>query len=315
MELRKLEPFIVANHGLVTIESARLAGISDAAWYRACASGQVDLLHPGVARVLGAPATHVQRIAAAVLAAGPGAMASHRSAVSLWDLPRPEGDPVDISLVGRTRRGSLDGVVLHRPRDHVDLDPTRRYNVATSKLLRALTDLGAVDPAGVHPAVGHVVTNGIASPAALRWALEAHSRHGRHGVRALRDALDDWLFDGVALDSELERKMKRLAKRYRLPPMMFHAVIAGYEVDFLIIGTPIVLECDGWEFHDKRRHKFESDRIRGTELTAAGYVVVHFTWTMLTRQPQWVATKVIEAVRRWSPHLLPTSGQQSLRIS
>jgi very-short-patch-repair endonuclease len=254
---------------------------------------------------LGAPASQRQRIAAAVLAAGSGAMASHRSAIALWDVPRPEDDPVDVTLLARTRRGALEGVLLHRPRDHVDLEPTRRGSICTSKLLRSLTDLGAVDPSGVHGAVGHVVTNGVASPAALRWALEVHSRRGRGGVGALRAALDDWLFDGNALDSELERRMKRLAKRYCLPPMIHHAVICGHEVDFHIAGTPIVLECDGWEWHDKRRLKFERDRFRGVELTAAGYITVRFTWTMLTRQPQWVATKVIEAVRQWAPHLVP----------
>jgi very-short-patch-repair endonuclease len=305
VELRKLEPFILANHGLITREAVRRAGISDAAWYRACADGRVELLHPGVARVLGAPATQQQRIAAAVLAARPGAMASHRSAIALWNLPRPEGDEVDVTLPGRGRRSRLEGVVVHRPRDLIDLTPMRRHNIATTGLLRSLTDVGAVDPGGVHAAVGHVVTNGIASPAALRWALEVHARRGRPGIQALRTALDDWLFDGGALDSELERRMKRLAKRHHLPPMIHHAVICGHEVDFHIVGTPIVLECDGWEWHDKRRVKFENDRFRGVELTAAGYITVHFTWTMLTRQPQWVATKVIEAVRRWAPHLVP----------
>ena len=115
---------------------------------------------------------------------------------------------------------------------------------------------------------------------------------------AMRSA--DWLADGKLLDSELERRMKRLAKRYRLPAMRFHALILGFEVDFWVIDTPIVLECDSWEFHDKRRRKFEYDRQRNAELTAAGYIVVHFTWTMLTRQPQWVATIVRDAVARWS---------------
>jgi very-short-patch-repair endonuclease len=240
-------------------------------------------------------------------------MASHRSALLLWGVPRSDDDPVDVTLPARTRRSRLRGVMIHRPRDLVDLAPTRRHNVRTSKLLRALCDLGAVDPAGVHPAVGYVVTNGVASPAALRWALESHARRGRPGMRALRGALDDWLFDGTALDSELERRMKRLAKRFRLPPMVFHAVIDGYEVDFLIEGTPIVLECDSWEFHDKRRHKFERDRRRRVDLTAAGWVVVPFTWRMLTRHPQWVATRVVEAVRRWAPHVLRDTGSHPLR--
>ncbi|HET9665841.1 MAG TPA: hypothetical protein VFP09_03770, partial [Desertimonas sp.] len=147
------------------------------------------------------------------LAAGPGAMASHRSAALLWNLPRPDGETVDVTLPERNRRSRLEGVVIHRPRDLVDLTPTRRHRITTTGLLRSRADIGAVDPTGVHQAVGHVVTNGIASPAALRWALESHARRGRPGIRALRAALDDWLFDGAALDSELERRMKRLGER------------------------------------------------------------------------------------------------------
>jgi hypothetical protein len=61
-----------------------------------------------------------------------------------------------------------------------------------------------------------------------------------------------------------------------------------------------VLECGGWEFHDKRRRKFEDDRRRRAELTVAGYIVVHFMWTMLKRQPQWVAATIRGAISRWS---------------
>jgi very-short-patch-repair endonuclease len=72
-------------------------------------------------------------------------------------------------------------------------------------------------------------------------------------------ALDSWVIDGHVLDSKLEVLMKRLVKRHRLPPMQFHAVILGYEVDFWVIDPPIVLECDSWEFHDKRRDRYERD--------------------------------------------------------
>jgi len=82
---------------------------------------------------------------------------------------------------------------------------------------------------------------------------------------------------GHAIDSDLERRMHRLTKRFGLPRMIHHAVVLGYEVDFLIEGT------------------------REAELTTAGYVVVRFTYTMLTRQPQWVASMVHSAFRRWSP--------------
>ena len=102
MNLELLELFADEHHGLVTRDAARRAGMSTAAWYRALASGRLIAVHPNVARLPGAPQTRHQRIAAAVLAAGPGAMASHRSAAFLWDIPRPEDDPVEIITVGRT---------------------------------------------------------------------------------------------------------------------------------------------------------------------------------------------------------------------
>ena len=68
---------------------------------------------------------------------------------------------------------------------------------------------------------------------------------------AFRRALDEWVIDGKAVNSKLESAMRRLFQRYGLPPYEFHAIAGPYEVDFRIVGTPIVLECDGWEFHAK----------------------------------------------------------------
>ena len=56
--------------------------------------------------MFGAEATPKQTICAAVLAAGPGAMASHRSAAWLWGIPAEPTDPVDVLLPRRTREAS-----------------------------------------------------------------------------------------------------------------------------------------------------------------------------------------------------------------
>ncbi len=305
MKLQLLESFICAHHGLVTLDAVREAGLSKTTWNRALNDGRLTLIHPGVAGVVGSARTKEQSIAAAVLAAGPGAMASHRSAIFLWDIPRPTDDPPELILPRRSRQATLDGVVVHRPRDLRDLGAVMRRGIPTAKLLRALCDLGAVDPAGVHPAVGYVVTNRLASPNSIYTAIRMHGRRGRPGVPALRDALEDWMIDGKFLDSELERRMKRLVKHHKLPSIEFHPIICGYEIDFRVVGTAILLECDGWEFHDKQRHRFESDRRRRNELTAAGWIVVNFTWAMLTRQPQWVATIIGRALTNWSTLPVP----------
>jgi len=299
MKLAQLEQFALSNHGLVTIGAAQRAGISKATWHRATHDGTVQLIHPGVARIIGSPATTVQAIAAAVLAAGVGALASHRSAAFLWGIPRPQDDPPEIILPVRSRQATLAGVVVHRPRDRKDLSPVLRSSVRCCNILRLLCDLGAVDASAVRAAVGHVLFAGLAGPHALRTAINAHARFGRHGVPAFREALDEWLIDGKPADSLLETAMNALVLAYRLPPVEFHAMIGGHEVDFWIVGTPIVLECDGFATHGQDRAQFERDRVRDAELTALGYITIRFTYRKLTHDKSWVADKIRAALDRW----------------
>jgi very-short-patch-repair endonuclease len=81
--------------------------------------------------------------------------------------------------------------------------------------------------------------------------------------------------------------------------MTFHAIVIGYEVDFRVDDTPVVIECDSFEFHDRRRVDFERDRRKKADLAAAGHPVVPITWYQLTREPKWVVAKIWQAVRPW----------------
>ncbi|MET0144219.1 MAG: DUF559 domain-containing protein, partial [Ilumatobacteraceae bacterium] len=258
--------------------------MSKATWFRALGDGRLEAVAPGVARLPGTARTRSQQIAAAVLAA-PGSLASHRSAAHLWGIARPDDDPVEIIVPTRTRSPELDDVIVHRPRDMRDLEPVLKDGIRTTNVLRLLCDLGAVDPAAVPSAVGHVITARLASPVALRTAIDRHARRGRHGVPAFRDALDEWLIDGRPVDSVLETAMARLFERYRLPPFEFHPRIAGMVVDFRIVGTPIVLECDGWEYHAKTRAQQETDALRDSRLAEDGHVCVRFTYHQVVRRP------------------------------
>ena len=86
--------------------------------------------------------------------------------------------------------------------------------------------------------------------------------------------------------------------------MTFHAVLCGFEVDFLIDGSSIVLECDGWDSHGRDRRQFERDRVRDATLAAAGYVTLRFTYRQVMRRPRQVAERIRAVVRRWAPSLL-----------
>ena len=302
MEMLTLETFAAEHHGLITRTAAEQRGMSKASWFRALADRRLEQVHPGVARLPGTPRTKEQLIAAAVLGV-PGSLASHRSAARLWGIPRPDGDPVEVIVPERGRSPELDGVLVHRPRDRKDLVPVLKVNIRTCNVLRLLCDLGAVDEASVGAAVGHVVTARLASPVALRNAIDRHSRRGRHGVPAFRAALEEWLIDGRPVDSVLEPAMRKLFERYRLPPYEFHARIAGYEVDFWIVGTPVVLECDGWEFHAKTRAQQAADAARDADLSEHGYVTVRFTYHQIVRRPAEQARRILGIVHRWAPQL------------
>ena len=39
--------------------------------------------------------------------------------------------------------------------------------------------------------------------------------------------------------------MRRPCGKHHLPAVEFHPIVEGYEVDFRVVGTPVLLECDG----------------------------------------------------------------------
>ncbi len=292
-----LDNWLTAHHGVISKTEAARLGIGPGSWYRALERGQLELLHRNVARAIGSPRTPEQAIRAGVLAMGPSAVASHRSAARLWGFERRPDDPVDV-IVPRSVSRRMAGVVVHRPTDEVDLTTSLRAGIPCTNLLRTLVDLGAVT-GGVAATVESAVASGVVSPTVLRALLDRHARSGRAGVGALRRTLERWPLDHVP-DSVLEVAMARLLQRHGLPPAEFHPSIAGYVPDFRLIGTPILIECDGWEFHGMTRAQFERDRERDQALAAAGYVVVHLTWRQITKRASQTAARLRALVERWS---------------
>jgi predicted transcriptional regulator of viral defense system len=75
-----------AQHGLVAARDVVALGGSPAAVRHRLATGRWRAAGPGVYRIAGTPVTWRSHLLAAVLAGGPGAVASHRSAGALHGL-------------------------------------------------------------------------------------------------------------------------------------------------------------------------------------------------------------------------------------
>lgn len=304
MDLRLVEPFASRHHGVVTLHTALRVGISERTWERAHERGTVERMWPGVSRIVGSMPGRAQTLTGIVLAVGPNALVSHRTAAELWGIPRPDGDPVDVISPQRERHASMDGICVHRPVDRRDLRPVLRHGIPATNVLRTLCDLGAVDRRAVHDAVGHVLSTRLATLAAIDQAVARHSRRGRSGIGVLRQAIQAWTLDGKPADSMLELQMRSLFRRFKLPPFVFHPIVEGYEVDFQIAGSAILIECDGWSTHGLDRSRFHRDRERDAVHTNAGYVTLRFTYRHIVTEPRRTATTIRRAVTRWAPELV-----------
>lgn len=138
-------------------------------------------LHPGVYRIGPASGDWLERLRAALLAAGPSAAISHRAAFKLWGLDGIETELVELT-VPYEKAPVPDGVIRHRTRRRLPTTIVRGLPVTTVE--RTLLD--------VAPLVPHVVlAKGVDS--ALRLALTdptAISRvifeQGGRGVRGVR---------------------------------------------------------------------------------------------------------------------------------
>ena len=120
----------------------------------------------------------------------------------------------------------------------------------------------------------------------------------------MRDALDRWSLDDKPVDSDLEALMAEILETFGLPGAEFHAHVGGYEVDFWITDSNVVIECDGWSSHGVDHDQFEFDRIRDADLLAKGVITQRVTWRQMVRGPRSVARRIEATLAKWSPHAL-----------
>jgi len=187
MRLSDCDDWAQRHHGLITLHAS---GLDAGSWRRALDAGTLIEVHRHVARLPGSSATPMQAIHAAVLAGGPVAAASHRSAAMLWgllDFDLRAG--IHVTVSNRSRNPRLAGVYVHRPTDQRRLEPDRRHGISCTSVVRTLCDLGADEPALVQPALDAAVAARLVKSRELLDAVAQHGQRGRGGIPALRSAL------------------------------------------------------------------------------------------------------------------------------
>jgi very-short-patch-repair endonuclease len=277
---------------LITHRQLKAAGVSKDMITRRCRRGLLHRVHNHV-YLLGTsimlPGGHEL---AAVLAGGPRAVVSHRSAAGLWGLSPGSTDEVEVTVVGGRSR-SRPGLRAHR----VDsLDPRDRRlhrGIPVTSPARALLDYAAsAPPDELEHAIAEAYALKLVTDSQIHRTLERAPR--RPGAARLRAELDresgpQWT------QSEAERRMLQLIRAARLPPARTQVRIAGWPADFLWPEHKLIVEVDGYPFHSHRR-AFERDRRRDAAHVAAGYRVIRVTYRQLLEEPLAVAVVIARAI-------------------
>lgn len=226
---------------------------------------------------------------AALLAYGPGAVLSHRTAAVLWGIQRPRRWPVEVTAPGG-RQGieRRSGIWIHRCKFGPE-DITTKDRFPSTTVARTLFDLAEVVP--------YDSLKGPAEEAdrlkILRlWELEAVCERGR-GRRALKP-MRRLLVELQKPDegrSPLEIRFAGFVRDFRLPPPVQNADVLGHEVDALWPKAKLIAELDSWEHHSHRA-AFERDRARDPKLLIVGYRTIRVTHRRLDREPGKLADEI-----------------------
>jgi hypothetical protein len=285
--------------GVVSLAQLHGLGIGRSGVTRRVQGGRLRRVHRGVYAVGGAVLPREGRCLAAVMACGSGAVLSHVSAAVHWNLlqyepPRPE-------VTAPASRKGVPGIRLHRSHSLDAQDTSNHRGIPITTVHRTLLDIAARVPT-------HHLARALAQAERVqlydhRALLDVIKRsNGHRGTRTLSTAIAD---DPQFTRGELEALMSKLARDHGLPqPKSNHALDVpdhpGLEADFYFAEYGLVIETDGWETH-RTRHAFESDRAKDAALTAAGYIVVRFTWRQLRDDPDTVAERIKAILRPRGP--------------
>ncbi|KAA0023744.1 type IV toxin-antitoxin system AbiEi family antitoxin domain-containing protein [Antrihabitans cavernicola] len=289
MTPREIHRIMARQDGVISVEQALRAGMTNAAVQRRVSGGDWRRLRSGVYLRCDHAQTGGVDLRAAVLAAGEGAAACGPSAAwwhGLIDRPPRE---LWVTIPLRRSIARPAGVRIRRRDLHwSDLASHRGLQVTDLPLT-------VLEAAVVLPQGAALMDRALQRHTSLPILQATHERNiGRRGSAAATRLLTA---AGEGGASEAERLLHRLLRRGRLTGWAAHVRSCGYEIDVAFIAHRVAIEVDGWAWHH-RVDRFNSDRIRQNTLVNAGWRVLRFTWHQLHDSPTAVLDQIRAALSR-----------------
>ena len=282
--------------GLITVQQAHELGATRPMLRSRIRGRRLARLSPKVLRVAGAPSSWRQQVLAAVLEAGPGAVASHRTAAALWRFDGAVRGVVEVTVPRGRRPRRVEGT-LHTAHQLLGVDVDSRPLIPRTTPTRTLLDCAAVVPYAVlESMVDSSMRDGLVRDSYIRWRIS--QLPGRRGVRDIERILGP-AGPSKRAQSWLERRALRVFAAAGIPPPRVQVQMGKrggpYRVDFIWEEAGLVVEVLGHRTHSVRR-ALQSDAERRTRLELAGWVVREFTYEDVVERPDHVAAIVLASL-------------------
>jgi hypothetical protein len=297
-EERVVRQVATRQHGLVHRAQLLARGVTDAEVEWRTANGRLEAMHPGVYYLDCTPATWKTEVLAAVMAAGPDALASHRCAAVLWSLDAVHGRMLEIT-VPYLESPEPRGAIVHR---------TRRPNphatheaIPVSPPEKALLDMAALLPdRTLWKAARSAVSRGLTTPERMDLAVAVYGGRGVAGTRRMRRVIGLVADDESASVAEID--LKALVDEAPIPPPVQQLRIglpdgSNAYPDFAWPDRKRVVEVDGFGAHGTPE-QLETDLRRQNQLMEMGWEIRRFTATEVRDHPQRVQDELVNFVNK-----------------
>jgi hypothetical protein len=292
--LLRCEKHAAGNHGIISRVEALALGMTnrtidlrlrDGAWIR---------MQPGIFRTSAFPETWRGKLRSALLWAGPGAYASHRSAAALYGLDGfPEG-PIEITA---PTNKSIGGVKVHRSKVGARVRVVDGIEVGWVE--RTLVEICITgDPIRCGLAVDDALRRKLTTLDRLWQELQGCTK-GTRGAKTFRKLIEGRDDRDGKLDSKLEAKILTILRRIKGEAFdVQHPVVANgnkYRLDFFHARSVLGIEGHSfrWHFGDSAHDK---DAERHNDLTLEGIRMLYVTWDQAMFRPNDVEAKVRRAI-------------------
>ena len=278
------------QHGVVAVWQLLELGLGRGAIQYRVSIGRLHRIHQGVYAVGHRKLSRQAHRMAAVLAYGPDAVLSHRSATAHWGIGSAS---YKFDVTTPQSKRSRKTIRAHTARLHPE-ERTTHDGIPITSVARTILDLAAQ-----------------LSKESLTRLVEEADRKERFDLRALDRAMARRprapgtvrlravlaAYRGTPdTRSKLERDFRALIHRAGLPEPQFNVVVAGLTVDVWWPQWRLVVELDGEPYHDNPS-AFETDRIRDATLQKHDIRVLRVTGDRMDNAPGAVVDDVL-ALRR-----------------